>query len=652
MLRSKILPQLQRQWLEWSAVVVASLVIPLLVVGVRQMGWMQLLQLIAFDRLTQLRPDLAPDPRLLVVGITEEDIQAQGRWPISDQTFAQMLGNLQRLEPRAVGLDVYRDLPVEPGHSQFLAQFQASDRLFVVTKLSSEFEPAIAPPPDVPDAQVGFNDVAVDPGGVIRRNLLIQDGRFSFSLQLARRYLQDDGIEAQASDINPDYMQLGAATFVPLTPHAGDYIDVDASGYQILLNYRNRFRAAQVVSLSQVLDGTVPPEWVRDRIVLVGTVAESGKDFFYTPYSSGLRDQQRMAGVMIHAQMVSQFLDAALGERSQLRWWSQSWEILWILGWGILGGGLAWGIRHPLGLALAGSAALSVLWMSCAALFFNAALWVPLVAPTIAFLATGGSTVTYSAQQAQRQQKMVMRLLGQNTSPAIAETLWQRRDELLEDGKLLGQKVTATLLFTDLQGFTTLSESMPPEMLLTWLNEYLEAMSQVVQDHHGVINKFMGDGIMALFGVPIPDKGEAAIALNAQRAVACSLDMGKRLEQLNHQWQSRNLPTVSMRAGLFTGSVVVGSMGGKTRLEYGVLGDSVNIASRLENLEKHRQAPPCRILIAQETLTYLQDQFQVESWGAITLKGKAKPVHVYRVLGAAQSEATPPSLQPSEPSGV
>jgi adenylate cyclase len=259
--------------------------------------------------------------------------------------------------------------------------------------------------------------------------------------------------------------------------------------------------------------------------------------------------------------------------------------------------------------------------------------WIPVVAPAIAFALSSATMVTYRAQQSQRQHQMVMTLLGQNTSKEIANALWENRDRLIESGKLPGQKLIATMLFTDIQGFSTISEQMPPEELLSWLNEYLEVMTEEVQNFQGIINKFTGDGLLAVFGVPVPRVDTKEIADDAQRAVACALAMGDRLTQLNPAWEQRGLTPVQMRVGIFTGEIVAGSLGGKNRLEYGVIGDSVNIASRLESCAKERQVDGCRILIAEETLTHLQGQFQVESWGAMALRGKQQTVEVYRVIG-------------------
>ena len=245
--------------------------------------------------------------------------------------------------------------------------------------------------------------------------------------------------------------------------------------------------------------------------------------------------------------------------------------------------------------------------------------------------------LAYQAQQSSRQRQMMQVLLGQTASPEVAKALWDNRDRLLKSGKLPGQAMVATMMFTDLRGFSTLAETAPPELLLEWLNHYLEAMTDEIQAHHGIVNKFTGDGLLAVFGVPIASTTPTAIAADAEAAVACALSMEGRLATINQERQQQTLPPLEMRVGIFTGPVVVGSLGGHHRMEYGIIGDSVNIASRLESFDKSRQPTPCRILIGQDTLTYLADAFEVESWGELVLKGRQQPVGVYRVTGQRQS---------------
>ncbi|MCM1981386.1 CHASE2 domain-containing protein [Lyngbya confervoides] len=625
---------------ELAMVIIASTIVTGFLVSARQWRVFELFELVAYDRFVQMRPPQPVDSRLLVIGVTEQDLQDQGgKLQLPDQVYARLLQRLLAQKARVIGLDIYRDFPVEPGHAELVQVLESSDRIIGITRLGDAKNPPVDPPPALPPEQVGFNDATQDVGGVIRRSILYQESTqgeilSAFSLLLAERYLLEEGIESQASRDNPNYLQLGATTFVPLSPHDGSYINADVGGYQILLNYRGRQTTIPQVSLGEVLNGRVDPALIRDRIVLIGTTASSGNDFAYTPFSSDREDdlEQRMPGVVVHAQMVSQFLDAALGQRALFWFWSETEEILWLSLWSLLGGMLAWTVRHPLLLALGAAAALGILFQVCLLLFLNMG-WVPLIPAALGFLFSGGSVVTYTAQQAQQQRRMVMRLLGQSTSPQIAETLWQRRDELLENGKLPGQELTTTLLFTDLKGFSTISEQYPPEVVFIWLNEYLEEMTGAIQNHEGVINKFTGDGVMAVFGVPIPHESPAEIAQDANQAVACALEMQERLAQLNQRRQATHCPLFKMRVGVFTGPVVVGSLGSKIRLEYGVIGDSVNTASRLESFDKDRQTSDCRILIARQTLNYLDERYQVEAWGNVPLKGKEEPIEVFQVLG-------------------
>jgi CHASE2 domain-containing sensor protein/serine/threonine protein kinase len=369
---------------------VASIVVTAFVLGIRQLGWLQPLELSVFDRMVQVSPDLGPDPRLLVVGITEADIQAQKQFPLPDGVIAQALKTLKSLQPRAIGLDLLRNLPIEPGNQSLLNELKASN-VIAITNLGDSVTP---PPPGVPPARVGFNDVPLDPGDIVRRNLMFAHLKskdtdfYSFSLRLALKYLAAEGITLKPSPLDENLAQLGQATFKPLERDAGGYQAIDTRGYQILLKYRSR-NVARQVSLGEVLSGKVKPEWVRDKVVLIGTTAPTEKDLFSTPYSSATQDVPRMAGVLIHAQMVSQFLDAALQGRSLFWFWHEGIEGLWIFSWAITGAVVAWFIRRPVLLVAGGTLLLLLLGGVCLGLFTQMG-WVPVAAPAIAAIAAGG----------------------------------------------------------------------------------------------------------------------------------------------------------------------------------------------------------------------------------------------------------------------
>jgi len=176
---------------------------------------------------------------------------------------------------------------------------------------------------------------------------------------------------------------------------------------------------------------------------------------------------------------------------------------------------------------------------------------------------------------------------------------------------------------------------MEPQVLMDWLNQYMETMVDVVEkQHNGLVNKFIGDAIMAVFGIPIPSTTEEGIADDATRAVDCALSMRRELEELYTVWREQNAPLIRMRVGIFTGPLVAGSLGGIERQEYTVLGDTVNTASRLESFDKNiDENSSCRILIGETTLQYIGKQFLVERVGEVFLKGKFSTVTIYRVIG-------------------
>jgi CHASE2 domain-containing sensor protein/class 3 adenylate cyclase len=612
---------------------ITCMAVTVTLLGVRHLGWLQPLELNAFDLMVQLRPDPGPDPRLLIVEITEQDIKAFKKWPLSDRVLAKAIAEIARLEPTAIGLDIIRDIPYEPGNAELATQLK-NPKVFPITFLGNSKSDRVQPPPNIPDKRVGFNDVVLDPDGKVRRNLMFAgDGKTtltSFSMRLAFAYLDSKKIDAKITE--KAEIEANKTVFSKLRSNSGGYQNINAQAYQVLLNYRSAENIAKSVTLTQVLARKVDPKLVKGKIVLIGVTAITVKDLFSSPYSATARGNRRMPGVLIHATATSQILSAVLDGKGLFWYWEEWQEILWIAVWSAVGGCLAWRVEKSLNLiALAISAGGSLFGFTF--FLFMQQGWIPLIAPALALLITAGVAVIYKYEQSRQQQGIVMKLLGQQTSPAIANALWKERVHLLESGLLPGQKVTATIILTDLQGFSTICEKLPPEVVMSWLNEYLSAMAQEVQAYQGVINKFTGDGMLAVFGVPIPRTTPQEIAEDARLAVSCALAISSRLREMNQNWLARGLPSAKMRVGIFTGPVMVGSLGGPTRLEYGVIGDSVNIASRLESCQKDRQEDTCRILIAEQTLVHLADQFEVESWGALPLKGREQKVNVYRILG-------------------
>lgn len=381
-------------------VLLASVAIASLVMGVRYLGMLQSLELKAFDQLLRLRPEERSDPRLLVVTITEADIQAQKQrqGSLSDRALAQLLEKLEQYQPRAIGLDIYRDFPVQPEYRDLATHLRQNQHLIAVCKCSDpDSDPdGVPPPPEVAPERLGFSDFVEDSDGVIRRHLLSMTPKpaspctapYAFSVMLAFQYLQAEGITPKFTS-NGD-LQLGTTVFKRLQAHTGGYQQVDTRGNQVLLNYRSSYspeKIAAQVTLTQVLNDRINPNSVKDRIVLIGATGTSAADDWFTPYSAGAAE--KLPGVIVQAQMLSQILSAVLDRRPLLWVWSFWGEALWIWGWSIVGGIFACNFRSLLRLGLAIGTTLGILYALCFGLLLKGA-WVPLVPAAIALIATVG----------------------------------------------------------------------------------------------------------------------------------------------------------------------------------------------------------------------------------------------------------------------
>lgn len=318
-----------------STVLVASFAIAL-----SWTGMLQRFELMLLDTYFKLRPEEAAEKRIVVVGLTEKDIKELRRWPISDKQLAQLLNNIKKQRPRAIGLDIYRDIPVEPGHQELVKVFKNTPELTGVQKvIGDDFSPQIAPPPILNKlGKVSASDLVLDEDKVVRRATLIipiedNQGITSLGLEVALKYLRKQGIKPEFDD--KATLKLNEVSFAPLKKNDGGYVRVDVGGYQIILNYRGAKQGFQRISFSEVINNRVSSKLMHDKIVLVGTVAPSVKDHFYTPYSS-LNNYLATSpiptpGVEIQAQIASQIISTVLDKRSAIRVVDNSLENLSVL---------------------------------------------------------------------------------------------------------------------------------------------------------------------------------------------------------------------------------------------------------------------------------------------------------------------------------
>jgi adenylate cyclase len=380
-----------------------------LVVLARLTGLLQGLELEMLDSFFQARFPATVDSRITVITIDEPDIKQIGQYPLPDRVLVRAIETLKSYKPRVIGLDLYRDLPVEPGYQELVKVFKTTPNLIGIEKIVGS---QIDPPPVLAEmGQVGLADQVLDGDGKLRRALLsvqLPNGqlRLNLGLQLALRYLEAEGISPQPQTTNPTKIQVGKTVLVPFYPHDGGYVRADSGGYQILLNYHGTEEHFQTFSITDLLGNRIPQELVRDRVVLIGSTAESVNDLFQTPYSNQLfGPPKQMAGVIIHANITSQILSAALDGRPLLRVWSEPMEWLGILLWSWIGAALAWQLKSPQAtvvfIVFAGAGLCAIAYLA-----FLCGWWLPIIPATMGLIA---AAIILPAVSAKHMEKVQLR---------------------------------------------------------------------------------------------------------------------------------------------------------------------------------------------------------------------------------------------------
>ena len=360
------------------------------IVGLQEAGAFQGLELAMMDQAFRLRPLETKKIPIVIVTISEPDLVELNQFPISDQTLSTAIEALKRENPTVIGLDIYRDLPVEPGYQELLKTFTSTPNLIGIEKFVKDSTGSgVRPPPILRDRnQVAMNDLVVDPDGRIRRNLLSirQNGKTELSLgtRLAVAYLKTVGIQPQQ---NPKgELQIGKLTYRALPPNAGGYAKADVGGFQVLSNYLMVPGGIQKLSIQEVLAGRIPAGLLRNSVVIIGSTAESARgDRFFTPYTT--QQNEFRFGVDIHANLAAQIISSAMDGRSTLVPLPEGLEWAWILIWASLGTSLGWSIQSRR-MLISIPLSISILFVSAYGLFI-VGWWTVVISPLVAFLGAG-----------------------------------------------------------------------------------------------------------------------------------------------------------------------------------------------------------------------------------------------------------------------
>ncbi len=496
----------------------------------------------------------------------------------------------------------------------------------------AERRPLLVPPfPALARAALGIGHarVAYDLDGPWRRHIpfVEVEGRIVPSLPVAAALTVKGIAPAQVSasraslhlgptrvpwieQVVPDYYGPARAVWRPLVPFRGPTLRADRTPTFPSYSFQDIFLAEQ-----QLLAGEPPhldPAVFKDRIVVVGVTAQGLTDLFTTPFGEG-----RMPGAEVHANVI----DGLLSGRAIAP--AAPWQRIAVTLAPALAVASVGALAVPwVTAAAAAAAATAVVWYATRALGHG--LWLPLVVPVTACLLTFLADLAWMYFVEGREKRRVKRLFSRYVSKDVYQQLLASPSE----ARLGGQRREMTVLFSDMRGFTTLSESGEAEDLVRQLNQYFTRMVEVVFAHRGTIDKFVGDMVMALYGAPLDDPD------HADHAVQTALAMVRELAQLNRLWAVEGRAALDIGIGINTGEMIAGNIGSDTIMSYTVIGDNVNLGARLESLNKDFGT---RILISEATRRQLKGTYDIRPLGEVMVKGKTRAVQVYEVRTGGQN---------------
>ncbi|MGE5444967.1 MAG: CHASE2 domain-containing protein [Ignavibacteriales bacterium] len=589
----------------------------------------------------KLRGKVKPGPNVAIVAIDEKSINKLGRWPWSRRRLAELVEKLADYRPKAVAFDMTFSEPESDDADRVFSTALEKDRDVVLGyffRESATQEPSSEslnqlsrsnvklidflgkpepnflgefPSVEMNIPQIGahargfgfFNFPNADTDGVFRRAQLLMTYKGeiypSLDIEGIRHFLGEE-ILLKVTSYGVDSFYIGQ-TRIP-TDERGEF----------LINYYGPGGMFPTYSFVDVLSGKVPPDALKNKLVFVGTTEIGVYDARSTPFDA------TFPGVEIHATVAENILNGRFLIKNDL---TEALDIALLL---IL----------PMILVLllmrAGKTFIAI------SIFF-ALLFIHLLGNYILFtrlnlllsalypaLSLGFAYVFYEGKRnliVERKGRYLRKAFSSYVSAELVAQIIQDPDKL----KLGGEKRNVTMLFSDIRGFTSLSERMPPEALVSLLNEYLSPMTQIVMNERGTLDKYIGDAIMAIFGAPldVPD--------HPKRACQAALQMIEELKKLYPKWKEKGWPHISIGVGINTGEAIVGNMGANMRFDYTAIGDAVNLASRLEGLNKLYGT---QIIVSKSTLDGVDpSQFLVRELDLVRVKGKEKPVSIFELIG-------------------
>ena len=619
-----------------------------------------------------------PGPEVVIAAIDEKSLKELGRWPWERSTMAKLIDVLKEYGARAVGFDIvfaesensgFRQLNALSEEIEKIGTFNPAIRELINNKKKEADTDSILAESikKAENVTLGYffhtsrKDIGhLSPGDIEKTARYINDSKFQVVKYLGKP-IHDPAMKAFAvvpnieslSDAaeNAGYFNAfpdidGTNRWSPLVINYDDnfypslslavleqYMDwpmmsliiaeygidsvrlgdveipTDEAG-RILINYLGPAGTFPHYSITDIINGRLDKNLFKDKIVLIGATATAIFDLRVTPFSAVC------PGIEIHATVIDNILHQNFIQRPG---WTAFIDILAITFLGLILVPILSRVKAVMGFVIALLLAIVYIFIN-RFVFTGSEVWLNMVYPIFSIAVVYSGITLYKYVTEEREKKKIRGTFQYYLSGPVIEEMLKDPSKL----KLGGEKRDLSVLFSDIRGFTTISEKLTPEDLVHLLNEYLTVMTDLVFKYGGLLDKYMGDAIMAVFGAPInqPD--------HPVRCCKTALDMMAELKKLQKKWEDEGKPVLDIGIGINTGDMVVGNMGSKMRFDYTVMGDNVNLGSRLEGINKEYGT---NIVISEYTYGKIMDSFFCRELDSVRVKGKIRPVKIYELLG-------------------
>lgn len=597
-------------------------------------SFLDLVELKALDIRFKSRPGVQPGKEVAIIAIDEKSLKELGRWPWPRTVMARLIDSLTSYDVKVMGFDIVfaeesqnRDedaalaRAIEKSGRVILGYFfsfgeetpgregRELDSFYEVKTLGIgadliRADGIVGNIDSITEEAGGFGyfNIIPDTDGAVRWDPLIINYKDRYypplALQTLRHYLGNPPLTLTLADYGVMALRIGNLS-----------IPVDEEG-RMLVNYYGGQQTFPHYSASDIIFNRIPKERLKGKIALIGPTATGIYDMRVTPFEA------TYPGVEIHATVMDNILHKRFITRPQ---WLAIIDILAIISIGIILGLIVPRLSALKGLLFATTVLIGYLFANLY-VFSTKGIWINAVYPAATVILTYPMIILYRYITEEREKRWIKGAFQYYVTASVMEEILKRPEML----KLGGEEKELTVLFSDIRGFTTISETLSPEQMVSLLNEYLTSMTDIVFEHRGYLDKYIGDAIMVVYGAPVPQNDHPI------QACLTAVDMMAELKRLQKKWEMEGLPFMDIGIGINTGPMVIGNMGSKSRFNYTVIGDSVNLASRLEGLNKTYGT---HIIISESVYRDVRDIFLCRELDTVKVKGKLKPSLIYELIG-------------------